>query len=656
MKSLWNDDEVEGFGDDPLQLRVYTSRLLGREPALVLHGGGNTSVKAEVKNIFGDIEEILYIKGSGGNLATIHASGFTPVRLDMLKRMTMLHRLSDAEMVRLQRSVMTDPNAPDPSIETLLHANIPYKYVDHTHADAVVTITNNKKGKSLIKEIYQDRVLIVPYIKPGFELAKKILEMTHKINWGNFEGLILLHHGLFTYANDARTSYEKMIHLVSLAEDYLQKQGAMDNVAKGKAKEDLLTLAMIRRQVSRAKGSAVVAKLDKRPEACGFANLPRVKSIAARGPITSDHLIRTGPFPVVLGKQVEKDITAYTLSYESYFNKHSDGEKACLNPAPRWGIWPQYGTIAFGKSVKETTIISDIVRHTLRAVQYGEAIGGWKFLSRKQMFDMEYWDLQQAKLRNDGLLPPLQGKIALVTGAASGIGLACAKMLHEQGAVVIGLDINPDINRMFNQEDLVGVTCDVTDDGAVKEAVEMTVRLFGGLDILIPNAGIFCADQKIEDLDEDTWNKSMEINLHSSQRLLTRCIPYLRQGIDAAVVFISSKNVPAPGPGAAAYSVAKAGQTQLARIAALELGCDGIRVNIVHPNAVYDTALWSAEVLESRACHYGCTVEEYKTRNCLKTEVSSKDVAALVCAMVGPAFAKTTGAQVPIDGGNERVI
>jgi NAD(P)-dependent dehydrogenase (short-subunit alcohol dehydrogenase family) len=209
---------------------------------------------------------------------------------------------------------------------------------------------------------------------------------------------------------------------------------------------------------------------------------------------------------------------------------------------------------------------------------------------------------------------------------------------------------------MFNQEDLVGVTCDVTDDGAVKEAVEMTVRLFGGLDILIPNAGIFCADQKIEDLDEDTWNKSMEINLHSSQRLLTRCIPYLRQGIDAAVVFISSKNVPAPGPGAAAYSVAKAGQTQLARIAALELGCDGIRVNIVHPNAVYDTALWSAEVLESRACHYGCTVEEYKTRNCLKTEVSSKDVAALVCAMVGPAFAKTTGAQVPIDGGNERVI
>ena len=656
MKSLWDDNKAKIFGNDPLQLRVYTSRLLGREPGLVLHGGGNTSVKVEEKNIFGDIEKILYIKGSGGDLATINASGFTPVKLKTLERMAVFDRLSDADMVRLQRSATTNPNAPDPSIETILHAHIPYKYVDHTHADAVVTITNNKNGKSLIHKIYQDRVLIVPYIKPGFKLAKKILEMTRKIKWGKFEGLILLHHGIFTFADDAQSSYEKMIHLVSLAEDYLQKQGALDNIAKAQAKEDLRTLSMIRRHVSRAKGSAVVAKLDKSPEACGFANLSRVKSMATRGPITSDHLIRTKPFPVILGKHVDQDIIDYTLSYESYFNEHSDGQRTCLDPAPRWGIWPQFGTLAFGQSVKETIIVSDIVRHTVRAVQYGEAIGGWKFLSTKQMFDMEYWDLQQAKLHNDRLLPLLQGKIALVTGAASGIGLACAKMLHEQGAVVIGLDINPDISRMFNQEDLKGVICDVTDDMAVNEAVEMTVRLFGGLDILIPNAGVFCADQKIEDLDEDTWNQSMEINLHSSQRLLKMCIPYLRQGIDAAVVFISSKNVPAPGPGAAAYSVAKAGQTQLARIAALELGCDGIRVNIVHPNAVYDTALWSPEVLASRACHYGCTVEEYKTRNCLETEVSSKDVAALVCAMVGPAFAKTTGAQVPIDGGNERVI
>jgi len=656
MKSLWDDSEAKTFSSDDLQLRVYSSRLLGREPGLVLHGGGNTSVKTKVKNIFGDADEILFVKGSGRDLATIQADGFAPIRLEVMTRMAVLDRLTDTDMVRLQRSAMTDSEAPDPSIEAVLHANIPYKYVDHTHADAIVTLTNNEKGEALVHEIYQDRVLVVPYVKPGFKLAQKILTMTRDVDWENIEGIILLHHGVFTFADDAQTSYERMIHLVALAEDYLQAQGAPDNVAKAESKEDLLTLAKIRRHVSEAKGAAMIAMLDKTPEACGFANLPNVQSISTRGPMTSDHLIRAKPAPVILGKDVEQDIHKYALAYQSYFERNTDGRATCLDPAPRWGVWPRYGTLAFGQSVKETIMVADIIRHTICAIQYGEALGGWKFLSEKQMFEMEYWELQQAKLRQDDTLPGFQGKVALVTGAASGIGLACASMLNEQGAVVVGLDINPEITKMFNSPDMVGIQCDITDNRCVKEAVEDTVRRFGGLDILIPNAGIFTAAQKIEELDEETWNRSMEINLSSNQRLLKICVPYLRQGIDAAIVFISSKNVPAPGPGAAAYSVAKAGQTQLARIAALELGCDGIRVNVVHPDAVYDTGLWTPEVLESRACHYECTVEEYKTRNCLQAEVTSKDVAALVCAMVGPAFAKTTGAQVPIDGGNERVI
>jgi rhamnose utilization protein RhaD (predicted bifunctional aldolase and dehydrogenase)/NAD(P)-dependent dehydrogenase (short-subunit alcohol dehydrogenase family) len=656
MKSLWNDNVAKTFTSDPLQLRVYTSRLLGQEPGLVLHGGGNTSVKARTKNLFGDSEEILFVKGSGYDLSKIHAKGFAPLRLEELKRMVTLERLTDTDMVRLQRLAMTDPTAPNPSIEAILHANIPFKYVDHTHADAVVTITNNKNGEALIREIYKDRVLIVPYIKPGFRLAKKIDEMTRNGDWNKFQGMILMHHGVFTFADDAQTSYERMIYLVSLAEDYLQKQGVLDNIAKADSKEDLLTLSRIRRYVSLEKGSAMLAKLDESPEACGFAGLSDVESIATRGPITSDHLIHTKAVPVILGKNVEQERPDYSSSYKAYFDRNTDGHLTCLDLAPRWGIWPQHGTIAFGRSVKDTTVVSDIIHHTIRAIQWGEAIGGWKPLSEKQIFDMEYWELQQAKLRKDSISPELQGKVALITGAASGIGLACTEMLHEQGAAVVGLDINPEITQILNQQDMVGAHCDITDNRAVKKAVKMTIRCFGGLDILILNAGIFPDSQRIEDMDEKTWERSMEINLSSNQRLLKICIPYLRQGMDATVVFISSKNVPAPGPGAAAYSVAKAGQTQLARIAALELGCDGIRVNIVHPNAVYDTALWTPEVLESRACEYGCTVEEYKTNNCLKTEVSSKDVATLVCAMVGPAFAKTTGAQIPIDGGNVRVI
>jgi NAD(P)-dependent dehydrogenase (short-subunit alcohol dehydrogenase family) len=312
--------------------------------------------------------------------------------------------------------------------------------------------------------------------------------------------------------------------------------------------------------------------------------------------------------------------------------------------------------MAFGQSVKEANIVFDIAFHTIQAIQWGEAIGGWKALPEKDIFDLEYWELEQAKLRKEDTTQIFQGKIALVTGAASGIGLACAKALHEHGSAVVGLDINPVINRIFNQPDLVGLSGDISDNRAIKKAVEFTIRRFGGLDILINNAGIFPRSQSIEDMEAETWNRSMEINLSSHQRLLKICIPYLKQGIDPAVIFIASKNVPAPGPGASAYSVAKAGLTQLARVAALELAADGIRVNIIHPDAVFDTGIWTEKVLEERARHYGLSVAEYKTKNLLKTEVTSKDVAALVCCMAGPAFAKTTGAQVPIDGGNERVI
>ncbi|RKZ06803.1 bifunctional aldolase/short-chain dehydrogenase, partial [Candidatus Fermentibacteria bacterium] len=537
MVSLWNDVEAKAFLNDPLQLRVYTSRLLGLEPELVLHGGGNTSVKVKKENIFGDIEEVLYVKGSGVDLTDVQPAGFAPVKLEVLNKMGSLEKLDEADLLRLQRTSMIDPDSPNPSIEAILHDIIPFKYVDHTHADSVVTITNNERGKKLIQEIYKDRVLIVPYVKPGFILAKKVYELTRNLDWSKVEGIILLNHGVFTFSDDARTSYEKMIHLASLADDYLKKQGVFDSVAKAEVVEDLLSLARIRHQVSVAKGDAMITRLDQSLEACGFANLSNVDSIAIRGPMTLDHVIRIKPVPIIIRKDIKKNIADYSSKYKKYFDRNTDGHLECLDTAPRWGIWPEYGTISFGRSVKETEIVADIADHTIRAIQIGEALGGWKPLPEKDIFHMEYWTLQQSKLKKKESSLELQGKIALITGAASGIGRACAEALYEQGSVVVGLDINPEIAEIFNQQDRAGLTCDIADDKAVQEAVEFIVRSFGGLDILVTNAGIFPASRSIEEMDAETWNRSMEINLTSHQRLLKSCIPYLKQGIDPAVIF-----------------------------------------------------------------------------------------------------------------------
>ncbi len=645
MQNLWNDNEASNYKDD-LALRVYTSRLLGQEPALVLHGGGNTSVKSTAINIFGESEELLYVKGSGWDLATIETAGFAPVKLSILKQLAKLQKLSDLDMVQTQRSAMINPSAPNPSVEAILHAIIPFKYVDHTHADAVVTITNTANGIERIQQLYGKRVLIIPYVMPGFVLAKQVYTMIQDIDWSQLEGMILLNHGVFTFADDAKTSYTNMLKLVTEAEDYLQTAIPTDNSTP--VEIDLLKLAKLRKAVSTVRGCAVVTKLNT--EAASFSQRQDVASIATRGPLTPDHVIRTKRIPLLVNDNIED----YVTQYNEYFARNTDGQLTCLNPAPCWAVWPSVGAVNFGRSYKEAGIIADITEHTIHAIAMAETLGGWQALSESDIFAVEYWELEQAKLNKSGSV--LQGKIALVTGAASGIGKACVEVLHAQGAAVVAVDMNPAITEQFNQADILGMVCDITVAEDIQNAVDTAVRQFGGLDILISNAGTFPPSLKIADMESTTWDASMAINLTSHQRLLTACSPYLAVGIDAAVVMIASKNVPAPGPGAAAYSVAKAGQTQLARIAALELGSTGVRVNVLHPNAVFDTGIWTEEVLSKRAAHYGVTVEEYKTNNILQTEVTSKDVANLACTMVGPIFAKTTGAQIPIDGGNERVI
>ena len=691
MKNLWDPKAAAKFEEDTLQLRVYTSRLLGQNSALVLHGGGNTSVKVKQINLFGEEENILYVKGSGNNLATIDEQGFTPLRLKTLRKLAELENISDAEMLRQQQMAKSNPDAHNPSVEALLHAIIPFTWIDHTHADAVVTLTNTPEGEELIRKIYGERLLVIPYVMPGFKLARKVIEMTQQIDWTQFEGMVLLNHGIFSFGDSARESYGRMIKLVSLAENYLAKNSKVANtLANGSVPEmnanepqsittasvsvpgkaDLLKLAGIRRKASEICGSAMLTQLNFSSEALAFANISNVKDIATRGPITSDHIIRTKPVPVIIAPEnPQQSLDDFSAAYEAYFERYTNGTQKCLDTAPRWAVWKGHGTIAFGTDLTESGIVSEITEHTVKAIQFAENLiiegssGGWQPVSEKHLFEAEYWELQQAKLKPENVIqcaqktsPEFQGKIAIVSGAASGIGLACARELLAQGAVVVGLDLNPEILNIFCESGMLGLLCDLTDQKAVIEAVAETVRQFGGIDILVLNAGTFPAGQTIEEMDEQTWSRSLEINLTAPQQLLQACVPFLKEGLDPAVVFMASRNVPAPGAGASAYSVPKAGQTQLARIAALELGRFGIRVNILHPDCVYDTGLWTPEVLERSAKRYGLTVEQYKSRNILKKDVKTKEVARMVCAMAGAVFAKTTGAQIPIDGGSERVI
>jgi rhamnose utilization protein RhaD (predicted bifunctional aldolase and dehydrogenase)/NAD(P)-dependent dehydrogenase (short-subunit alcohol dehydrogenase family) len=657
MKSLWSDSDARKF-KTPLEKRVYTSRLLGANPELVLHGGGNTSVKAKEKDFFGDPVEVIHVKGSGWDLATIEAAGFAPVRMEALLKMAKLDTLSDAEMVKQQRAAMLDPGAPNPSIEAILHAVIPQKFVDHTHANAIVAITNHKDGRKVVEDLYGDRVAIIPYVMPGFDLAKAVAKALAKVDAKKLEGLILMNHGIFTMHDDARESYELMIRLVTEAENLLSKKlGKSFSLPKAKAKEDLLGLAAIRQAVSKLRGVPVIASLDASDEAAGFSARKDVTKLATRGPLTPDHTIRTKRVPAVVGADPAKTLAKYADDYRTYFEANQKGE-TMLAPDPRWLVWQGHGVISFGATEGEAAVLRDIATHTWKTIQLTESAfaGGWKPLPAAKLFEIEYWDLEQAKLKKSGHAPTHQGKVAIVTGSAAGIGFACAASLAHQGAKVIGIDLSPEIEEQMASIGGIGIVANLTDDAKVKEAVEGVVRRFGGLDILVSNAGIFTAGAYLDDLEQSNWDKSMAVNLTSHQKLLKYTIPYLKKGIDPAIVLVGSRNVNAPGAGAASYSCAKAGLTQLCRVAALELAPFGVRCNIIHPDAVFDTKLWTPENLKRSAERYNMTVEEYKTRNLLKTEIKSRDVGNMVAAMASPLFGKTTGAQVPVDGGNDRVI
>jgi len=657
VNSLWNDTEAEDFPGD-LGQRVYTSRLLGREKSLVLHGGGNTSVKITEKNLLGEDEARLYVKGSGWDLEHIEAAGFAPVRIDHLLKLAKLRQLSDPQMVNELRTHMTQAAAPAPSVEAILHAILPYQYVDHTHADAVLTITNTADGLARIREIYGDNVVVVPYVMPGFELARRCAEQFAADVRKNTIGMVLMNHGIFSFGMTAQESYERMIDLVTWAENYLAKHKAWvlpESNEKPQAKPRRRELAALRRDIAGAAGFPVILATHADAASLAFARRDDIATISQQGPATPDHVIRTKRVPLV-----GRDVAAYAEAYKKYFNEHAPKAKepkTMLDPAPRVILDPEWGVATVGRRVQDAAIAFDLYAHTIAIILRATALGGYKALLPKDIFDMEYWDLEQAKVRSGGNAPLFAGEIALVTGAAAGIGKACVASLLARGAAVAGLDINASVTGLHDCPDYLGIVCDVTDEQQLTGALENTVRAFGGLDMLILNAGMFPPGCRIDALATAEWSKVMRLNLDANLMLMREAHPLLKLAPGGGrVVVIGSKNVPAPGPGAAAYSASKAALNQLARVAALEWGADNIRINSLHPNAVFDTGIWTRDVLQARAKHYGITVEEYKKRNVLRTEITSRDVAELAAEMCGPLFAKTTAAQVPVDGGNERVI
>jgi rhamnose utilization protein RhaD (predicted bifunctional aldolase and dehydrogenase)/NAD(P)-dependent dehydrogenase (short-subunit alcohol dehydrogenase family) len=658
MESRWNAPAAAALGaelGEALGGLVYASRLLGQDPSLVLHGGGNTSVKTSIVDITGDEVPVLYVKGSGGDLATIGPEGFSPLRLERTRRLGELAAMTDTEMVNELRCALLDASAPNPSVEAILHASLPFPAVLHTHADALLALTDTADDESHLRACYSDRVVLIPYVMPGFPLARECARRFPAEATERTEGMVLRQHGLFTFGPTMEVAYERMIRLVSEAEAYVAARatGGTRPAARTLGPVDPLVLAELRAAISAAASAPMIVTRHADAAVAGFVARADLAERAC-GPITPDHVIRTKRLPLV-----GRDVGAYVDAYHGEFAAQAGRSAASLtelDPAPRVVLDAELGMLCAGRRPADAAIVADLYHHTMAVVDAAESLGGFVPLPADELFDVEYWELEQAKLARAGAPPPLAGQVALVTGAASGIGASCAAALAAQGAAIVGLDVAPAVSRWDGPAG-VGVVADARDAGAVARAIGFGIERFGGIDMVIASAGVFGPTMAIAELDDDTWRQVQSINTDAVLSLLRLTHPFLQcSPAGGRVVLIGSKNVPAPGAGAAAYSASKAALTQLGRVAALEWAADGIRVNTVHPDGVFDTALWTDDVLAARAARYGMTVAEYRRRNLLGLEITSADVGSVVLALCSPAFRAVTGAQVPIDGGNDRVI
>ena len=678
MKNLWSDKDARaavrkyaalGISED-VALRTYTTRLLGGEPRLVQHGGGNTSVKTRLTDRAGEDVEVLCVKGSGWDMGAIEPAGLPAVRLGALLKLATFRTLGDDDMVNFQRANLIDSGAPTPSVETLLHAFIPHKFIDHTHANAVLALCDRPDGIERCREVYGSRVPVVPYLMPGFGLA----QMAKKVFFAHpdCQGLVLHKHGIFSFGRTAREAYDRMIELVSLAENYLRKKGAARPAAATLPKRlaTAADIAPILRGLVALPGDANEGLwtrfvLDHRAgrHVLAYVNGKELARYSQQGPVTPDHVIRTKPWPLILpapeaGKldafaaAAGKAVAKYQTRYRRYFDRHnarSKPKKRPLDPMPRVILVPGVGLFGLGTTAKDARVAADIAQTCLSVVLDVEAAGRFESIRERDQFDVEYWSLEQAKLGKQPALP-LQGQVAVITGAAGTIGAATAAALKRQGAEVALLDIDGKAAAAAAAPlGGLGVACDVTQRASVDAAFDAVVAAYGGVDILVSNAGA-AIQGRIGEVDDATLRRSFDLNFFGHQYAAQAAVRIMRaQSTGGALLFNVSKQALNPGENFGPYGLPKAATLALMRQYAVDYGSEGITSNAVNADRIR-SGLLTGDMVTQRSKARGVSEHDYMSGNLLRREVRADDVAQ---AFVTLALArKTSGAILTVDGGN----
>jgi rhamnose utilization protein RhaD (predicted bifunctional aldolase and dehydrogenase)/NAD(P)-dependent dehydrogenase (short-subunit alcohol dehydrogenase family) len=687
MKNRYDDNEarryIEMYRDCPadLALRVYTSRLIGAESGLVLHGGGNTSVKTAMPNILGEEQAVICVKGSGWDLGDIAPPGLPALDLAYLRKLRVLKNLSDEEMVNQLRTHLLNAAAPTPSIETLVHAFLPPKFIDHTHADAIVTLTNQPEAARLLTAALGERIAVLPFIMPGFPLALAMADLYERNP--AVEAIILLNHGLFTFGDEARTAYDRMIDYVTRAETYIAGRRTEVRTTRAPAPDRDLVLPLLRGALGQAEAGRepVHFSLDLRQDEALLDALarPEAETLLVSGVLTPDHVIRTKNYPLFLdfaglageaaiGALIKGAVAAYQARYIDYFETQAAAKqvaKVRLDARPRLILIRGLGLVGVGRDPRAAGIAADIGTHTVLAKVQAAAIGSFQELAESYIFDMEYWSLEQAKL-GKGRPLPLQGRAALVTGGGGAIAMGIGRQLLAAGAVVYLSDISATrldlacakLAAQFSPKLVRPLVMDVTDGASVRAGLAEIVRATGGLDILVPNAGVAHV-ARLEDLDDEKFAQVLAVNLRGVFQVIKHAAPiFRRQGLGGSIVINSSKNVFDPGAAFGAYSSAKAGAHQLGKIAALELAEFGVRVNMINADAIFDaegisSGLWDVvgpDRMKARNLDPAGLKEFYRQRNLLQATVTADHVGKAV-VFFATEQTPTTGATLPVDGG-----